>query len=172
MSTGILPHIAFIGRAGAGKSTAAELLVKHFGYERLSFAAPLKVACGTTTDRSKLQAVGQGVRELHEDFWVNLLVDAFTNREFCAPVVVDDCRYPNEVQRLSVEGFVIVRVVAYRGQRVVRLKANGKLQDEAQLEHVSETALDDYPASHELYNGQTPDELLAGLTRILNREQR
>lgn len=169
------PHICFIGRAGAGKTTAAEMLVKYFGYERLSFAAPLKVACGTTTDRGLLQRVGVGVRELHEDFWVNLLIDhlgAKDEAEGCGLYVIDDCRFQNEAQALKVEGFVIVRVMARRVDRVARLKGNGKLQDEAQLEHVSETQLDDYPHDYLIDNSGTPEYLHRNLTYILNREQR
>jgi len=166
-----LPHIAFIGRAGAGKTTAAELLVKHFGYERLSFAAPLKVGVGSTLDRSLLQSVGVGVRELCPDFWVNLLVEQFHGGA-AEPAVVDDCRFPNEAQQLKVEGFLIVKVEADRGDRVQRLRANGKLQDEAQLEHESETALDAYIPDYILVNEGDPALLLEGLTTILNAEQR
>jgi dephospho-CoA kinase len=171
----MIPHIAFIGRAGAGKTTAAELLVKRFGYARLSFAAPLKVACGTSTDRTLLQEVGVGVRALHEDFWVNLLVDELYNGTYFvdrAGVVVDDCRFPNEAHRLKVEGFKIVAVVADHGRRVERLRANGKLQDESQLEHESETSLDDFAPDYTILNHGTADELLEQLTDILNREQR
>jgi hypothetical protein len=171
MTLGTLPHIAFIGRAGAGKTTAAELLVKRFGYERLSFAAPLKVACATTTDRTLLQNVGTGVRELCPDFWVNLFIDRFLI-DSEATVVVDDCRFPNEAARLAVEGFLIVRVLADEGSRITRLKANGKLQDEAQLRHESETALDKYDAHYTIHNNEHPDHLLAELTTILNKEQR
>jgi dephospho-CoA kinase len=172
MAVSILPHIAFIGRAGAGKTTAAELLVKGFGYERLSFAAPLKVACGTTTDRSLLQAVGAGVRDLHEDFWVNLLIDELYNRNNHAKFVIDDCRYPNEAARLALEGFVIVRIAAKRIDRIPRLQAIGKLQDEAQLEHASETALDAYEPHYTIDNSGTSEDLLRNLTYILNKEQR
>jgi dephospho-CoA kinase len=171
MTTVVSPHIAFIGRAGAGKTTAAELLVKHFGYERLSFAAPLKVACGTSTNRTLLQDVGTGVRALHEDFWVNLFV-ATLHAEFPERAVVDDCRFPNEVHRLKVEGFVIVRLWADRGTRVARLRANGKLQDEAQLEHISETELDGIPVKHAITNNGDPGYLLDRITTILNQEQR
>jgi hypothetical protein len=172
VSLGTLPHIAFIGRAGAGKTTAAELLVKHFGYDRLSFAAPLKVACGTTTDRSLLQNVGTGVRELCPDFWVNLFIHDLYDGDRAIPIVVDDCRFPNEAHRLGIEGFTVIRVAAASGDRILRLRANGKLQDEAQLEHVSETALDDYTAADTIYNTSSPEHLLHQLTAILNREQR
>lgn len=171
MTTVVSPHIAFIGRAGAGKTTAAELLVKRFGYERLSFAAPLKVMLGTTSDRARMQEFGIAVRTAHEDAWVNLLIDGYINGDYDA-VTVDDCRFPNEAHRLKVEGFIIVAVVADHGRRVSRLRANGKLQDESQLEHESETSLDDFAPDYTILNHGTADELLEQLTDILNREQR
>lgn len=170
--TAILPHIAFIGRAGSGKSAAAELLVKHYGYEKLSFAAPLKVGCGTSTDRGLLQKVGQGVRDLCDDFWVNLFVDQLHDRKAIHRFTVDDARYPNEVVRLRMEGFITVRVVTHHSLRVARLRANGKLQDEAQLQHISETALDGFTADHTIDNSGGPDELLEQLVEILNKERR
>lgn len=181
MSTVRYPHIAFIGKAGAGKSTAAKLLIEEFGlgYERLSFAAPLKVGCGTTTDRELLQRVGQGVRDLYPDFWVNLLLHGLYNDPghpingdviHDARFVVDDCRYPNEVAALKLEGFVIVRVAAPRNVRVVRLRANGKLTDESQLEHESETALDDYVADYRVLNNGYHNHLRDALTDVLNQE--
>lgn len=180
MTLGVTPHIAFIGRAGAGKTTAAELLVKHFGYERLSFAAPLKVMAGTTTDRGKLQRLGMLVREEEPDAWVNLLIDDMYGRDTdrcghgvaAGRYVVDDCRFPNEAHRLGVEGFTVIRVAAAQGDRILRLRANGKLQDEAQLEHVSETSLDNYVAATTIYNTAGPEHLLDQLTTILNQEQR
>ena len=46
MSTQHLPAdhhiIGLVGHAGAGKDTAAEYLVEHFGFSAVSFAAPLK----------------------------------------------------------------------------------------------------------------------------------
>ncbi len=61
MSTVHLPNVCLIGEAGAGKTTVAELLVKEFGYTRLSFAEPMKVMLDTQTDRARLQEFGTDV---------------------------------------------------------------------------------------------------------------
>jgi hypothetical protein len=169
----ILPPIAFIGAAGSGKTTCAELLIKQYGYERLSFAEPLKIGCGTRTDRGLLQTVGQGVRDLFPDFWVNLAIHEFEQRNasFSTQFVNDDCRYPNEADALLCEGFVFVRVVAPKRLRIDRLRQNGKLQDEAQLDHISETALDDFRHDYRIVNDGWPDSLPRELEHILNRER-
>ncbi len=173
-----LPHIAFIGKTGAGKTTAAQILVERFGYARVSFAAPLKAGCATTDDRTLLQKVGHGVRELHEDFWVNLFLADVAAREQdelnvawdgTPKFTVDDCRYPNEAQALKAAGFVTVRITASKVTRIDRQKRAGRLQDEAQLDHISETALDDFTADHRIVNdGWAEIDLLDDVTRLLN----
>ena len=79
--------------------------------------------------------------------------------------MVDDCRYPNEAARLAVEGFVIVRVVADRFTRVDRLKANGKLQDEAEKKQVEEAA-----AAFKVFRmrGRSPMETPSGSPCFVN----
>jgi dephospho-CoA kinase len=160
-----LPNICLIGEAGAGKTTVAELLVKRFGYTKLSFAEPLKVMLDTTTDRHRLQEFGTDVVRAYEpDAWVRLFLWIKDAREAAGwkyhyladtkpgPYVVDDARFLNEVMALVQDDWIVVRVVAPRHVRVDRLRRNGKLQDEAQLEHSSETELIGYRASHVVLN--------------------
>lgn len=181
-----LPNIAFIGKAGAGKSTCADLLIERFKYERLSFAEPLKVGCGTRDDRGLLQKVGHGVRELYPDFWVNLAVhDLHTRTMWREPALLgnprevrryvnDDTRYMNEAEKLREEGFVMCRVVAPKATRLDRLRRNGRLQDEAQLDHPSETELDDFDEDYTIHNLEltSEEELVYQLQCILNEERR
>jgi dephospho-CoA kinase len=168
------PNIALVGKAGSGKTTAAEFLVNELDYKRLSFAAPLKVMCGTATDREVLQTVGVGVRELHADAWVNLFRESL--REFQVhnndSVVVDDCRFPNEYWALKEQGFVFVQITTDRDRRIVRLRSNGKLTDEAQLEHVSETSLDKLSFDYRIRNIGTVEELHDELRWVLDCEAR
>lgn len=192
MSTVRLPNICLIGKAGSGKTTLAELLETGQDYHRISFASPLKVMADTTTDRARLQQLGLDVRALDPLAWVRLALaemDRLTDEAVaCSNVlngdrprfVVDDCRFPNELDALREDGFVVVKVSAGdstragHSTRVGRLRANGKLTDEAQLEHESETALDGEHADHYVINDAfTPLESLRHqLTAILNREAR
>ena len=149
-----VPNIALIGKAGAGKDTVATLLIERFrlGYQRVALADPLKDIASilwgpdARTDRTKLQELGLAVREIHESTWVDLLLRHIQRleRESLRPirVVVTDVRFPNEYRTLKEAGFLMVGVHADRQTRIDRLRRNGKLQDEAQLDHVSETALD------------------------------
>lgn len=164
-----LPNFAIIGRMGSGKSEVFLDLRRYYEYEPLSFAEPLKIGCGTRDDRGLLQKVGHGMRELYADFWVNLLVHDMKRQSKFTRFAVQDCRYRNEVDALTAEGFKTIRVVADRNTRLARLQANGRLQDEAQLEHVGELQLDDYEADYTIYNNGTREELHADLVAILNR---
>lgn len=169
------PNLALIGRAGAGKSTAADFLEGDYDYRKMSFAAPLKAMCGTTTDREMLQTVGCGVRELVEDGWVNLFLRDLRSddsHDDHRSVVVDDCRFPNEYWTLKEEGFVFVEITADEDRRIMRLRANGKLQDVAQLQHTSETALDGYYMDYRIRNTATADDLYDEIVWVLDCEAR
>lgn len=132
--------IAFSGRAGAGKSTAAYYLAEGRGFTRMRIAGPLKAmlrAIGLTdreidgdlketpcarlngrTPRYAMQTLGTewGRAIMHPDLWIDL----FTRdvRELLArgeSVVVDDLRFPNEEAVIRKLGGVIVHVYERSG---------------------------------------------------------
>lgn len=172
-----LPNLAFIGKAGAGKSTAAQALLQSHrgaeGYHLLSFAAPLKKIAqqiwgpAADTDRGKLQALGTAVRDIDEEAWVNLW--RRSAKQLGGPLVTDDLRFPNELWAASAEGFTVVRILAARDQRIARLTALGKLQSEAQLEHPSETALDHMVADYTIDGSGSPVDLAEQVFDIVER---
>ncbi len=126
--------IAFTGLAGAGKSTAAMRLVKAHKFERVRFAGPLKAmmaALGLTdaeiegdrkelpsdllggrTPRHAMQTIGNewGRELIGPDLWVNAWRAAVEKLPAGVPVVVDDCRYPNEAAAVQAMGGIIVRI--------------------------------------------------------------
>lgn len=149
----MLKNVAFIGKAGAGKTVAA-LFAAELGYHKMSFATPLKRISaelwGDEFDRVRLQKFGVAVRDIYEDTWCDLLIkDVRAANRYSAdddprPVVVDDCRFPNEYHALRGEGFEFFRIVADEVTRVNRLQANGKWGGHDSLNHISETALDNF----------------------------
>lgn len=192
-----LPNIAFIGRAGSGKDTAAELLIETLGYRRLGFADLLKDVAATLwgdqarTDRNKLQALGMAVREIDQDTWVNGALAKLTEHKGQArlvgsmpsaemngpyfemhPVAVTDCRFPNEVRALRSHGFVLIRIEADRDQRIRRLTANGKLGEGDWENHISETILDDVATDYTVYNLTDKAQLLDDTVKCIDLERR
>lgn len=127
-----IPVLAFKGKAGAGKSTAAAYLLGK-GYVRTSFATPLRAMlkaiglnedelsgalkqkpCGKLsgrTPREAMQLLGtEWGRVLHPHFWTNIWRDHASDilDQDGYGVVVDDCRFPNEAEVVrSMGGFVI-----------------------------------------------------------------
>lgn len=112
--------IAFTGLAGSGKSTAAMHLVERHGFVRVRFAGPLKammaalglsefeiegdrkevpcdLLCGRTP-RYAMQTIGTewGREIIGNDLWTRAWRAAVDKLPAGVPVVVDDCRFPNE----------------------------------------------------------------------------
>lgn len=133
------PIIAFTGKMGSGKTTAADYLRETHGFARLSFAAPLKRAAfaifGEEFDRLMLvgkeepseflfgnsprhvlQTLGTewGRNFIHQDLWVELFsreVDRIEAEGVFSGIVVDDLRFVNEADKVLNMGGVVFRVV-------------------------------------------------------------
>ncbi|MGV9659138.1 deoxynucleotide monophosphate kinase family protein [Streptomyces koyangensis] len=121
------------------KSVPLTSVVNYLGWERAKDRYP--------EVRRFLQRFGQGIRDVDEDFWLNLVlrkVDGAARLNI--PVVVSDVRYANEANALAERGFILVRV-----------SATGRYLPGAA--HRSETELDDCPVNHTLVNGGTIAEL-------------
>lgn len=157
--------IAFTGLAGSGKSTAAQHLVKNNGFQRLRFAGPLKdmmralglteaeiegdrkeVPCellGGKTPRYAMQTIGTewGRDLIASDLWIRAFRAALAKVPEGVPVVVDDCRFPNEADAVVAAGGVLLRVVrpgagagaAGHSSEGQQLSAAGEIQNDVSL---------------------------------------
>lgn len=127
--------IAFTGLAGSGKSTAAMFLVDTFGFRRMRFAGPLKDmmrALGLNereiegdlkekpcdllagkTPRFAMQTIGTewGRDMIAPDIWIRAFKSAIANVPLASPVVIDDCRFPNEAEAIKEVGGSIIKIV-------------------------------------------------------------
>lgn len=131
--------IGISGKKGSGKSTVGRYLEEQGGFLKISFADPLKKICadlfgipisvlngseelkntpieiadGTRLiPRKVMQDVGARMREIWPECWVaawKAQVRA-TWMQGCRPIVVDDVRYPNEVDAIHRLGGVVVRL--------------------------------------------------------------
>ena len=132
--------IAFTGPSGAGKSTAAERLTMVHGYTLVRFADPLKrmmlalglsendvysgdreaahpYLCGKST-RFAMQTLGTewGRDMIGENLWVFLWWKAsLAVIRDGGKIVVDDVRFPNEVEAVTSGGGVIVPLFGRAG---------------------------------------------------------
>lgn len=128
--------VGVTGYKGSGKSEVARILVNRHGFTRMRFAERLKLACkamgashaevdgglkeapsamlGGKTWRWAMQSLGTewGRKLLCDDFWVRQWKDAVAKLDPKAVygVVVDDVRFPNEVDAVHELGGVVWRV--------------------------------------------------------------
>lgn len=113
--------------------------------------------------RKLLQYVGTDVvRTLVPNFWVNFIIDILLmfNKEWDY-VVIPDCRFPNEVERIK--SYEIDTVLV----RVIRSNFDNGLSDEAKS-HISETALDNYNYDYVLMNTGL-DELKSAVNVLVDK---
>jgi len=137
----MLNLIGFMGKAGSGKDTAADILVREFGFTKESLAAPMKrglaamldlpeEAMNNRIDREKpylhyevsirrmLQTLGTdwGRNMVHEDIWVdNLMRRHSRNRN----TVVSDVRFENEAKRIKKAGGIVVALIRPENREIV-----------------------------------------------------
>jgi len=154
-----MKRIAFTGKFGSGKSTAANYLYGEYGFTVGSFAARLKeiatIACRMKEkDRELLQKLGSEIRKDAPNYWVDVLISKV--KKHPGDFVIDDLRYKNELDILINNGFLIVRVVTPREVRFRRMGIEHPIEVTETERHPSETDLDDVQLL-EVYNeGDTP----------------
>lgn len=124
----------------SGEKTRLADLVEHVGWERAKEEYP--------EVRRTLQTMGESVRRIDPDFWINALLEIL--RETPGPAVVTDVRYPNEARALTRKGFRLVRIVR-----------PGIEPPAPYGNHISETALDDYATPVTVVNSGTLEDLHA-----------
>lgn len=153
--------ICLSGKAGSGKDTVAGMIEKRLEEQGKRVlvthnADLLKFICASffgwngekdEYGRSLLQQVGTGaVRSRNPDYWVDFLIDMFTMfGDHWDYVLIPDCRFPNEIDKLIKTGFDVTSLC------IKRPVFNSKLTAEQQS-HVSETAMSGYKFDYEILN--------------------
>lgn len=157
--------IGLSGKIGTGKTAVAKILAEH-GYVRRSFADALREEIAEALDipvewtherkaetlrrdpsgilprrgmtiREAIQWWGTDFRKAQDPLYWIAQVDAWIAAHPGVDVVVDDVRFPDEVDMLLARGAITVRLLPYDGW-----------QPGPHANHASETALDGYPKFH------------------------
>ena len=173
--------ICVSGKARAGKDTSANIFKKILSEQGnkvliAHYADLVKYICKTFFNwngekdkrgRTLLQTVGtECVRSKKENYWVDFIIDILNFfPESWDYVIIPDCRFPNEVDRLKERGFDSTLV------KVVRPNYESDLTDE-QKKHSSETALDNYRADYIIENAGDIQQLAVEVHNILENIQK
>ena len=141
--------IGLSGKFTSGKDGVASHLVNCYGFERRGFADKLKEVAAhlfgmNGKDRTLLQILGAKMREIDPDVWVRYVMRSINPRD---NVVITDVRYQNEydaIQKCSHS--ILIRLECPLGVRIRRyIKLYGIVPTDEQINHPSETDLDDLP---------------------------
>ena len=163
-------RIAFFGPMASGKTFCARYLIDKYGYQRMSFAAKLKEVAadllGVTgkdnEGRRALQMLGQSIREIKADAWIDYALKTAPKGK----LVVDDLRYQNEAQALRDEGFIIIRTWVPEEIREGRITLLYPNMESTAHQHSSET--DMFNIKPDFYVDSWDDMVVSQLDYILS----
>lgn len=155
--------IAVTGKMRAGKDTFAGCLKQSYPFIELKFSdgitdiikAYFPEALQHGKPRQHYQVIGQSFRQLNADIWVNRVGKEIAEVEAILPnanFLVTDLRQPNEAEFLRENGFVIVKVVADKAVRLQRMQDENDSYTADDLQHETETNVDEIVADFTVYN--------------------
>lgn len=166
--------IAVVGKMRAGKDSVANVL-RGYNFHPVAFGDGIKQITreffpevyGSGKPREHYQHIGQSLRELNPDVWINYAHREMLNtlaygisRKGIEPnVIITDCRQKNEEAYLRRNGFKIVKVFAEDEIRLQRIKDAGETVTQAQFNHGTEQEVDSITADYLIYNNGTLQEL-------------
>jgi dephospho-CoA kinase len=154
----------------SGKDTLAEYAIENYDFTRFAFGDEIKRICGTlfpeqmkngNKPRGLLQGVGQLMRQIDNDVWVNkcfkeietekLMCVTAVGKDVVNPIIVD-LRQPNEYQRCKSEGFIIIKVQCEDNIRLKRILEMNDKFDPKDLVHETELHIDKFECDYIISN--------------------
>jgi 5'(3')-deoxyribonucleotidase len=173
--------IGISGKIGSGKNAAADIITEIFPmFKQFAFANRLKetvaaltatsmemnndrkqkgyIAPGFTYSLGRLhQKIGSGMKELIDPLiWVNCLISSVTKHS-----IITDCRHICEADACAAKDAILIRI---NGDP---LKIRELNKDGRDLNHISETELDNYPFIHVIDNNGTLSDLRRKILDII-----
>jgi dephospho-CoA kinase len=108
-------RIAVTGKMCSGKTTLCNYLCEleprfeifSFGKKVKDVASDLFKMDPLIKDRTLLTSIGQKMREIDSEVWINYVIQQCSTKEFC---LIDDLRYQNEYEALVKNGFKIIQL--------------------------------------------------------------
>ncbi len=169
--------IAFAGKMGCGKSTAAGFCDQVAIWAcrtltRVSFAKPLydvlhfaqrRFGLDEQKDRYLLQMLGSWGRNQDKDLFVKLLIDSSKYYVF---VVLDDLRYENEFNALKEDGWKCIKII--KPSESVHVLGTGDARHESEL---GLDGLDDAVWDEIIINDGTLEEFKKKVQKVVWNEE-
>ena len=172
--------IAVCGRMRSGKDTLANRLVEEYGFKEFKFSLGINEiinkyfpehAFSEERPRKHQQFIGQGMRQLDKDVWVNYTLsyveEYLAEHGDNADVVISDLRQENEARILRQNGFTIVNVYAFDDIRLQRIIDAGDVFAEETFCHETEISVDDIASDLWVENNETLDEFKCTVDNLI-----
>lgn len=174
--------IALAGNMRSGKTTIAKYLSKEYQFDEYSFANALKNVANYLFDNSKVypnsrskprklyQDLGQKMRELDPDVWINVVeehINSMIDATFVYGVVIDDLRQPNEYEWARENGFTIIKVESPEYVRIDRMKASNDAFTPDLLNHDTEQHIDTFKYDYVIKNNGSMKDLEQQVEEVL-----
>ncbi len=145
--------------AGAGKDVTCAYLVEKYGFTQYAFADPIREIAYkyfgmTTKDRGLLQKIGEKMREINSNVWVDYTFKRANESEKTA---ISDLRRKNEINTAFMHGYFPVRIVAKRELAIERIIKRDGHCDISLLDNESETGTRELPMYEITNNGDFED---------------
>ncbi len=141
--------IGILGKMGAGKTTLANEFIRQYpDFVKIAFADKIKELAAdlfdmNEKDRQLLQAIGESMRKINPDVWINYAIKRARDHKY---VIIDDVRYENEISALKREGFTIIYLDIDRDTQLLRLQDTygDNYQHHANGDHHESERADEY----------------------------
>lgn len=172
-------RIALTGKLRSGKDTLGELLKEMYGFEEFKFSSGITKVIDELfpagerkrKKRKYYQTIGQGMRKLDSDVWLNYTAkqidDYLEEAGQDADIIVTDLRQRNEWEWLKQKGFTIIKVEADEDIRIHRAMKAGDLFDMGTLRHETEEAVDYINADITVENNGSLERFNEDINRIM-----
>ena len=168
--------IGLIGKMRSGKDTIGEWLINEYDFKKYAFADGIgeiidkyfPTAREQGKPRKHYQYIGQSMRKLDADVWVNYLLKTVQKEDYHR-IVITDVRQENEVKALKENGFTIIKIEAVEGVRLSRKLNSGDVFNLEDLSHETEQFSEVVEADITIVNNGTIEELQREVLNIINK---
>lgn len=165
--------IAVYGKLRAGKTEVCNYISQKIDCDVFEFSKGVQEVVDLlypekkgTKNRELLVSIGQHLRELDKDVWVNIVKNKILNSNK-ENILVAGVRQENEFEMLKELGFIFIQVEASETTRIERCKAEGDNFKLESLRGYTEMIMDNYEPDYLILNEYGFKELEISINNIL-----